>query len=99
MPWAVVQHDRFEPEFDELPEEVQLGLLAAQDVLSQVGPSLGRPLVDTLSGSDHANMKEIRFKAAGGVWRFAFAFDHKRQAIVLSVATSRESISGGSTRS
>jgi hypothetical protein len=31
----------------------------------------------------HANMKERRFDAAGGVWRFAFAFDPKRKAIVL----------------
>jgi hypothetical protein len=28
-------------------------------------------------------MKEIRFNAAGGVWRFAFAFDANRQAMVL----------------
>jgi len=28
-------------------------------------------------------MKELRFDAAGGVWRFAFAFDPSRQAIML----------------
>ena len=28
-------------------------------------------------------MKELRFKAAGGVWRVAFAFDPERQAILL----------------
>lgn len=28
-------------------------------------------------------MKEIRFDAADGVWRFAFAFDPNRQAIIL----------------
>jgi hypothetical protein len=28
-------------------------------------------------------MKELRFKAADGVWRVAFAFDPERQAIVL----------------
>ena len=39
--------------------------------------------MDTLSGSKHANMKELRFNAAGGVWRAAFAFDPKRNAIVL----------------
>jgi hypothetical protein len=36
--------------------------------------------VDTLKGSMHANMKELRFDAAGGVWRVAFAFDAKRKA-------------------
>ena len=28
-------------------------------------------------------MKELRFEAAGGGWRFAFAFDPNRQAIIL----------------
>jgi hypothetical protein len=44
---------------------------------------LGRPEVDTLNGSDYANMKDLRFKAGGGVWRVAFAFDPERNAILL----------------
>lgn len=28
-------------------------------------------------------MKELRFKSNGGVWRVAFAFDPKRNAVVL----------------
>jgi len=28
-------------------------------------------------------MKELRFKADGGAWRVAFAFDAKRRAILL----------------
>ena len=47
------------------------------------GPQLGRPYADTLKGSKHANMKELRFDAAGGVWRAAFAFDPRRQGILL----------------
>ena len=39
--------------------------------------------VDTLNGSRHANMKELRFGAADGEWRVAFAFDPKRKAILL----------------
>ena len=53
------------------------------DVLKVLGPQMGRPRVDTLTGSKHANMKELRFDAADGVWRFAFAFDPVRKAIVL----------------
>jgi hypothetical protein len=52
-------------------------------LLERVGPRLGRPHVDTLNGSKHANMKELRFKAEGGVWRIAFAFDPNREAVVL----------------
>lgn len=39
--------------------------------------------VDTLHGSRFANMKELRFDSADGVWRFAFAFDAARRAIIL----------------
>ncbi len=81
--WAVVYHDEFDPEFDALPREARLALLAATGLLEIYGPALGRPYVDTLKGSKHANMKELRFSADGGVWRAAFAFDPKRQAIVL----------------
>lgn len=75
--------DEFEPEFDALPEEVQTEILALSLVLEQFGPQLGRPRVDTLSGSRHANMKELRFSAADGEWRAAFAFDPRRKAILL----------------
>lgn len=37
----------------------------------------------TLSGSKFDNMKELRFRADDGVWRVAFAFDPKRNAILL----------------
>jgi hypothetical protein len=39
--------------------------------------------VDTLKGSHFSNMKELRFDAADGVWRVAFAFDPRRTAILL----------------
>lgn len=83
MPWTVINHDDFDDEFDQLPEEVQDELLVVRLLLEEYGPELKRPHVDTLNGSDHANMKEIRFTAAGGVWRFAFAFDPRRQAVIL----------------
>ena len=48
-----------------------------------LGPQLGRPRVNTLKGSRHANMKELRCSAADGEWRLAFAFDPRRRAILL----------------
>jgi hypothetical protein len=81
--WTVEIGDEFKPEFDALPDTVQDELLAKTRLLQQFGPNLGRPTVDTLNGSKHANMKELRFKAADGVWRAAFAFDPKRKAVVL----------------
>jgi hypothetical protein len=83
MAWTVTTHDDFDPEFDALSDEVRDELLAAMLALSERGPSLGRPLIDTLNAKKMKNLKEIRFRADDGVWRFAFAFDPKQQAIVL----------------
>ena len=83
MSWEVIFFRDFDPEYEELPSAVQDELLAQLAVLERFGPDAGRPRVDTLKGSKHANMKELRFDAADGVWRFAFAFDPKRRAAVL----------------
>lgn len=52
-------------------------------LLETLGPQFGRPRVDTLNGSKRANMKELRFDAADGVRRVAFAFDPNRRAILF----------------
>jgi hypothetical protein len=83
MKWQVLIGDEFEPEFFALPDDVQTEILAEARLLQQFGPQLGRPRVDTLNDSRHPNMKELRFDAADGVWRVAFAFDPKRKAILL----------------
>ncbi len=83
MRWDVEFHSDFEPEFDNLAEAVKDELLAKALLLAEFGPKLGRPHVDTLNGSRHRNMKELRFDAADGVWRVAFAFDTTRRAILL----------------
>ncbi|WP_019904072.1 type II toxin-antitoxin system RelE/ParE family toxin [Methylobacterium sp. 77] len=83
MSWTVVLHDAFDPEYEALSEPVQDAIAALSLLLTEYGPALGRPHVDTLSGSRHANMKELRFRADDGVWRVAFAFDPERQAILL----------------
>lgn len=83
MGWTITLHDEFDLEFATLDEAVQDEMLAMFGLLRALGPQLGRPHADTLSGSRHSNMKELRFTAADGVWRVAFAFDPKRQGIVL----------------
>jgi hypothetical protein len=83
MTWKVAFGDEFDDEFEELPLGVQEPLLAAAKLLGEFGPQLGRPYVDTLEGSRYANMKELRFDAADGVWRVAFAFDPQRSGILL----------------
>ena len=92
--WTVTFFAAFETEFDAYPEAVQDAILARAQILEREGPRLGRPYADTLAGSKHANMKELRCDAAGGVWRIAFAFDPERKAVLL-VAGDK---SGGSER-
>lgn len=94
MSWRVQIVEEFEPELSDLPLEVRRAILAHSRLLREYGPRLGRPRVDTLNGSRHANMKELRFGTAGGEWRVAFAFDPTRRAMLL-VAGDK---SGGSER-
>jgi hypothetical protein len=83
MVWVVEFYEDFATEFDALPKEVQTELSAKVSLLEEFGSMLKRPHVDTLNGSQYPNMKELRFDAADGVWRVAFAFDIKRCAILL----------------
>jgi hypothetical protein len=83
MSWVVEIADEFEPEFVALHQDVRQEILALSHLLQKFGPQLKRPHVDTLKGSRHANMKELRFDVADGEWRVAFAFDLKRSAILL----------------
>lgn len=94
MTWTILLADEFEPDFLDLEKDVQDEILALARLLEQFGPNLGRPRVDTLKGSRHANMKELRFDAEDGVWRVAFAFDPKRRAIFLAAGDK----SGGSEK-
>jgi hypothetical protein len=56
----------------------------AIDRLAIAGPSLGRPLVDTLEHSSLRNLKELRPGSRGrSEIRILFVFDPGRQAILL----------------
>lgn len=94
MEWQILFHEAFADELVGYNVAVVEALRAHLVPLRQFGPQLGRPFVDTLKGSKHANMKELRFKAADGVWRVAFAFDPNRAAIML-VAGDKSGVSEG----
>ncbi len=81
--WAVVQTTEFGDWFSALDAAAQEDVFAAVRILSQVGPVLGRPQVDSLKGSRYSNMKELRIQSKGRPFRIAFAFDPKRQAVLL----------------
>ena len=81
--WEVLLHDAFVEELEQLNKSFQDELFAHAKLLANYGPHLGRPTVDTLRGSTYFNMKEMRFSWQQEVWRVAFAFDPRRQAILL----------------
>ena len=98
MPWVVQFHDEFAAEVESLAAPVKEELLAQAGLLESEGPTLGRPTVDTLKGSSFTNMKELRFNVDGGVWRVAFAFDPRRDAILLVAGNKSGLRNGGEKR-
>lgn len=83
MAWDILFDDEFADEFKLLDDHIKSEIRALILLLEKIGPTLGRPRVDTLNGSKYKNMKELRFDADDGVWRVAFAFDPDRNAILL----------------
>ncbi|MFM8926798.1 MAG: type II toxin-antitoxin system RelE/ParE family toxin [Rhodoluna sp.] len=64
-----------------LDSKEKLSMDIAIEALRDLGPGLGRPLVDQVKGSQFKNMKELR--PLGTSLRCLFAFDSSRQAVVL----------------
>lgn len=81
MSWEVEGTDEFASWFRDLDEEQRKAVVAAVDILAEVGPTLSRPLADTLSGSRIANLKELRVMR--DAIRILFVFDPRRTAILL----------------
>lgn len=68
----------------ELDQSSYEQVVAAIELLSEQGPHLGRPLVDSVVGSRHSNMKELRPGSSGrSELRILFGFDRERKAILL----------------
>jgi hypothetical protein len=81
MAWEVEYTDEFGAWYARLTPAEQDAIDAAVRSLEEGGPALGRPLVDTIATSRHANMKELR--PPTGHVRVLFAFDPRRTAIML----------------
>lgn len=81
--WEVEFTDEFGVWWDSLTEGQQNAIDRTVGVLRACGPSLGRPRVDTVKGSRHAHMKELRTQDKRRPLRVFFAFDPRRTAILL----------------
>lgn len=81
MRWNVELTNEAKRWFLSLDEDERLSIGEAIDALELAGPALGRPLAESVKGSRHRNMKELR--SVGGHLRALFVFDPRRTAIVL----------------
>lgn len=79
MAWGVDSTREYNTWFADLTDDEQERIVAAVRILRQDGPALGRPLVDHIKMSRHANMKELRVRHI----RILFAFDPNQQALLL----------------
>ena len=68
-----------------LDERTRAQVVDVIDRLAEAGPTLGRPLVDSIAHSEIGNLKELRPGSAGrSEVRILFAFDPWRSAILLT---------------
>ncbi|HXF31875.1 MAG TPA: type II toxin-antitoxin system RelE/ParE family toxin [Solirubrobacterales bacterium] len=80
MRWGTERTDEFKKWWETLSESEQKRVRSSIGRLSALGPGCGRPLVDSVEGSRHSNLKELR---ATQTIRVFFAFDPRRVAILL----------------
>jgi hypothetical protein len=81
--WEVATTQVYRQWMARLSDEVKQAVATSALLIAQFGPRLKRPHADTLKGSKHANMKELRVDEGGQVIRIAFAFDPTRRAVLL----------------
>jgi hypothetical protein len=80
MRWGTERTDEFEKWWETLTEREKRQVSASIEKVEVVGPGAGRPFVDSVKGSKHSNMKELR---ATPTIRIFFAFDPRRVGILL----------------
>jgi hypothetical protein len=81
--WDVEYTDEFHEWWQQLTVNQQDGIARGIELLRKLGPGLGRPHVDSVKGSRHSSMKELRTQCGGRPLRSFFMFDPRRTAIVL----------------
>ena len=81
--WDIEFTDEFGRWWHGLDEDEQESVAASVQLLIDLGPGLPRPHADSVKGSRHSNMKELRTQHQGRPLRTFFAFDPRRSAILL----------------
>lgn len=83
MPWEI-DGEYIREWMADLDNGTYNSVIAAFGLLARVGPGLGRPMVDSVAGSRHKGMKELRPGSSGrSEIRILFIFDPTRNAVML----------------
>ena len=83
MSWEIEVSDEFVSWYRDLHSAEVESVNRSVDLLSLAGPTLGRPHVDTLTGTSIPNLKELRVQHAGRPFRILFAFDPRRTGYLI----------------
>ena len=81
--WEILRTDIIADWIKSLDEDAREAILKHLMILREIGPSLGRPYVDSIKESKYKNMKELRVQNKKRLFRIFFIFDTERQAILL----------------
>lgn len=81
--FAVHASDEFERWWVTCDGALQDTIAAHVGLLEAVGPNLGRPYADTVRGSSLKHLKELRVQHQGRPYRILYAFDPRREALLL----------------
>jgi hypothetical protein len=80
--WEIIETTEYSEWLAGLSREQRQAIRRSTRSLREEGPSLGRPIVDTVKGSELKNLKEMRVSSKGKL-RILFIFDYQRRAILL----------------
>ncbi len=83
MMWTIERTDEIEKWITQLDDDAKEAIYKNLLILKNIGPSLGRPYVDSIKESKYKNMKELRVQNKKRLYRIFFAFDPDRDAILL----------------
>ncbi len=83
MRWSVEYTDEFEEWWRGCPDGVQEDVTAIVLLLEEHGPQLPFPYSSGVLGSKHAHMRELRIQSSGRPIRVFYAFDPRRDAVLL----------------
>lgn len=80
---GVLFTDEFETWWDGLSVEEQIRINATMILLESQGVNLGHPHSSKILGSRYSHMRELRIQHAGRPYRILYAFDPRRNALLL----------------